>query len=156
VAKGYANLEQERPDFAGGLGRARGFVVVVIAGPLSCIIAPGSLRAGAVTVWPMRVRQRRRDCVGYGRVERFGCAWVLDSATPSQSPRSPKGCTGKLTGGCARLSVDGSRLRPLGLGALGVARYPQNGCDGRAGHGSNGLRHNVEIETYLRAVEQID
>jgi predicted signal transduction protein with EAL and GGDEF domain len=35
--------------------------------------------------------------------------------------------------------------------ALGVPSYPQNGCDNRAGHGSNGLGHNVEIETHLHA-----
>jgi hypothetical protein len=58
-----------------------------------------------------------------------------------------------------RGAVNIARLPQVGNAAnaaLGVARYPQNGCDGRAGHGSNGLRHNVEIETYLRAVEQID
>jgi hypothetical protein len=82
-------------------GAARGFVVVVIAGSISCIIAAASLPAGTVTAWLISVSQKRRRSLDENP-DALGCGIQL---------RRLEECAGRPTGGGVRLSAGGRRFR---------------------------------------------
>jgi hypothetical protein len=88
-------------------------------------------RSPVVTVmaWPMIVRRKHRGSGGFGEAERFGCAWVWDTAMPNYFPQNLEECTGRSMAaarGCRRIVAVrqnvGARLQPPGM-------YSRCGCE---------------------------